>query len=1248
MSNWWTPLFHHLIRRKPEWLPSSLSPDGSDENIQVELLPLTATYEQEHHGDYFNAIEVALTEKNRQVIKNIALTGSYGVGKSSILQQVAQTHEENVVQISLSTLGVADDDHSPNAGASSKTNRIQKEIVKQLLYREDPDKTPGSRFRRIGQLSRWRGLGIAALASLALTVLFFLTGWTSQLAELVLPYWNPGLWSHLVLFTIFTLFVFALESAMHNRLRVKSLTTGYATVSLSGDNEMTYFDQYLDEIVYFFEVTKADIVIFEDIDRFDDPHIFETLRSLNSLINSAKQLNGRSIRFIYAIKDSIFDELGRDVSTKDHGDTSMLQDAAVIELVRANRTKFFDLVIPIVPFITHRSARDIMLRTMNEIERHISPELIDLAAQHLADMRLIKNTRNEFVIFRRHVLCKIDSVPGLTEDRLLAMILYKNTHLSDFEAIKTQQSNLDLLYADYRKLVADNLAHLDMELIHARHRITELDSVVTRGESLAAELLGYIERIARHLGVTDDSSRSITLASRPQSDSDLESADFWQAFIESDGVIHVSYTNRRQYQQAHTFAISRADASQALRDPLSIDEWRESDREQHQAQLVQLAKDRDFLVNADMSDLVKSEEFKVRLDSSEPASFAELVNLRLGSKLARQLVRAGYINRDFTLYSSTYYAERVSKEATTYLIHHVAPNIADAHFSLSPDDIEAILRERGESILRERGLYNIKVLDYLLETQDERSQILIESLLAYGEDEQSFLQTYLIGGREQESLVRELGNRWPHVIIFIISEAKIDEFMRLRLLNAVLENIRDEVAYKIDGQTRAYIEEHFAELPVFTSNATSAKDAELLVKLLTAMDARLSSLSTLGVNVMRNAIAASRYRITSDNLATAVGGAGRDLALDFIQDHDPVIFEYMLHNLAAYLDVLEETKGNTASIATVEAFGDIIEDALVHANALLPRVIAAAAPECRIARLVEVSEAAWPELAKQQRFPASLENVKVYIDSIGQIDDELAQLLKAAGRVTPSSQIEPPVKEAVALLLLAACELLPDPELRTKLVVGLELTAPLSASSIQSESSPLVGLMIDKGIVADDTASFALTLTADWPTREFAISKSKHFVSYMTPNEIPADDVAPLISSACISDRVKDELLSRVNEFVPTDHHKALAAIAEHADDHNYHLPIDLVTRMAAAQVNRHLLIRVLEPLLPDVSVNQLVGLLRTIGGIYADVAERNGKHPKLPNIEDHRSLVARLEELEVVSSHTTSHEGIVVHMKKA
>jgi len=75
----------------------------------------------------------------------------------------------------------------------------------------------------------------------------------------------------------------------HGRITLEKLTAGPATVSLKAESG-SYFDKYLDEIVYYFEVSRRDIVVFEDLDRFDNVQIFETLRALNTLLNGSAQI----------------------------------------------------------------------------------------------------------------------------------------------------------------------------------------------------------------------------------------------------------------------------------------------------------------------------------------------------------------------------------------------------------------------------------------------------------------------------------------------------------------------------------------------------------------------------------------------------------------------------------------------------------------------------------------------------------------------------------------------------------------------------------------------------------------------------------------------------------------------------------------------------------------------------------------------------------------------------------------------
>ncbi|MBJ7557012.1 DNA-binding protein, partial [Marinomonas spartinae] len=506
---------------------STSSNSGID---NVALTPLTPEFNKKNHGSYAKRINTALEDKR---IRNIALSGTYGIGKSSILQKVAEEHEENIVEISLSTLAPKApdklDDSIPKQ-ASTTTNRIQQEIVKQLLYRVESSKAPRSRFNRIESFNCKREHGIAALSGIVITLLFLLMGWTEKIASIHVSIAAIGTWINAIIFVASVFFTLIARYLFQGRFHISQLSTGNAAISLD-EKSVSYFDQYLDEIVYFFEVSDKNIVIFEDIDRFEDSHIFETLRSLNTLLNNAPQFKSQPIRFIYAVKDSVFEQVEPQKSKEDEKDfnTKPIEES---EIVRANRTKFFDLVIPVVPFITHRSARDLVSQALDGISHDISDELINIAARYVPDMRLLKNTRNEFIIFREKLFTGDDKQLNLSESELFAMMLYKSTHLSDFELIRLGKSKLDEIYRISRKIVAENIKQNEQKI---RNEVSNKDenlskNIKNRSEQYGKKLIEHIERTARSAEYHENRF-SLKIDSEDIEIEHLKSFEFWEKFI---------------------------------------------------------------------------------------------------------------------------------------------------------------------------------------------------------------------------------------------------------------------------------------------------------------------------------------------------------------------------------------------------------------------------------------------------------------------------------------------------------------------------------------------------------------------------------------------------------------------------------------------------------------------------------------------------------------------------------------------
>jgi hypothetical protein len=1205
---------------------------------ETVLLPLTPRYDPDKHRVYFEALEVALTTKKAPIL-NIALTGSYGVGKSSILGEVARRHKRKVLPISLSTLGFADG--KSGEASTSKTNRIQKEIVKQLLYSQDPVRMPGSQYRRMTRFRLWRELGMAVLFAVPVAVVFYLTGWAASIANLIPLPEDWALLVHVVIFGAAVLLIVGFRTLFHNRIQIDKITAGSATISLS-PKTATYFDEYLDEIVYFFEVVRRDIVIFEDIDRFEEPHIFETLRSLNSILNTAKQLKGRRIRFIYAIKDSIFDELGAraaaealdDAEKKASGGSR--EDAAVAEVARANRTKFFDLVIPVVPFITHRSARDLIIDTMKDIDHNVSNELIDLAARHVADMRLIKNVRNEFVIFKRQIIDP--KTLDLDPDKLFAMILYKSTHLSDFELIKLGKSNLDDLYRDSRLLVTSNLSKLGGKIRNARAEKARARVSSTLASELGERLLDYIK-----IRVFDSNGYAIIsydLAGSSVDPDDFTTQEFWTKLAVAGAILTVTFRHPNSREQLQ---VTREEIADALDEPINTKEWAESERARLDAEIREATADREFLSHADLGGLMSRGEFAIKR-AGEELSLHDLAEGHLQSNLAVQLVAAGYIDRNFTLYTSTFYGERISANATNFILKNIDANVTDMFFPLSADDVDAIIREKGRTILRERSSYNLSVLDRLLGSSQELTAILVGKLMTYAAEEREFLLAYLEDGEKQVELIEELAGRWPKTLAMLTEDAHLDDDAANQLIDVALLNLSSDLSYVMRDSLHDYLVQNYAALRAFTSDDITGAQAEQIAALVNKLGARIPDLDVLGKPVLAAVVASGDYELTRENLFVALGSPTPSLSLDGIGAADGAVLNRALEDLPRYLALLHPEE---ATVDDPSEFARLI-DAVAEADATqLEPVIQRATSNCHVEDLTTVPPKAWWTLAAGQRFPASFANVYAYaVDQIG-IEANLAGLLSSAGRITvPKGTNESEIIELATTILKASAELL-SAKVRADLVSGLGLKEYLDAASVPSEPGELIGRLIEESVVADDEDTFARIPVTDINGMAYAINRSTAFPDFMSTMQIPPQNIEGIMSNTDVRASVKDAIVDRFDEFTEDAKPRALSVVAQYVLSHGKGLTYQQVARIAAEGVKAEIVLPLLQPHLSSLAATGIAGVLMSLGGEYGKITVTNGRYGLIRDTPAARAVADRLYTLNVVSSKTPKDGILRVNMRK-
>ena len=439
------------IDKKADSAVNSPAQEKQNPNASSELIVLSPHYDEKHHGLYVEKLEQAVRNPK---VRNIALTGGYGTGKSSIIQGLIERihsskefNKTRPIVISLPTIQVADESNFKN----DRTDRIQRDIVKQLLYRSNPRKMRGSQYRRITHVTAPQRVITCFIVAAFLTFTFWLLAkpdwhWHWSQGGSLWGYWQP-----ITVQAILWGLMFYTDWIWIDKPTIKGLELGPTKLELEKNSSgSSYFDQCLNEIIYYFEVSGTNFVIFEDLDRFDDPYIFDALHELNELINISlgqerfTEQNNPPVKFLYATRDSIFEH-------KTKGIIENADARYTHRLEIENRTKFFDVIVPIVPFSTSRNAYEYLKQLIDssEFSIEIDRKLLEIVGSEISDYRLLANIVSEFQIFTERIFTSWDGNKEVEEflndhaNYLFTFIVYKNTHLTDYEKIQTGESNID-------------------------------------------------------------------------------------------------------------------------------------------------------------------------------------------------------------------------------------------------------------------------------------------------------------------------------------------------------------------------------------------------------------------------------------------------------------------------------------------------------------------------------------------------------------------------------------------------------------------------------------------------------------------------------------------------------------------------------------------------------------------------------------------------------------------------------------
>jgi len=387
------------------------------------LTPTITEDKKEHKDDpYTKALFYALTDSE---INNIAISGPFGAGKSSFIYSFEHHHKGywNFLNISLATF--KDSSTKTPEGDEKQNQLIERSILQQLLYKVEKDKIPRSRFKRIQKVSNSKiilQLAIFLTWILSISLIF-----KNDLAKKFLNFSSADYLNQLndlPLFPITTISIATISSIILMymlykhllNMRISKLNFLKGEIGVDESSNASILNEHLDEILYFFEATKYDVVVIEDLDRANNEEIFIKLREINELINKSDQVKKPKVTFIYAIKDDMF---------KDE-----------------TRTKFFDFMVPILPYINRsNSIEKLKPKLPKDFD---NDEFLEEIAEYIDDMRLLKNIFTEFKVYD-------EKIKTANKTKQLAMIIYKNIYPKDFSNLHKNEGMLATVFSNIRK-----------------------------------------------------------------------------------------------------------------------------------------------------------------------------------------------------------------------------------------------------------------------------------------------------------------------------------------------------------------------------------------------------------------------------------------------------------------------------------------------------------------------------------------------------------------------------------------------------------------------------------------------------------------------------------------------------------------------------------------------------------------------------------------------------------------------------
>ena len=1183
------------------------------EKKKNEFTDLAPIDDIEYGAEYLKSLHWAIKKKK---VKNIALAGPYGAGKSSIIDTYLKKHRiirTKSLRVSMATFVENETAEKGNPKKISlKQDEIELGILKQLFYKVNYKKIPQSRYLKLYKINWKRVWGYLVLIFLILGVMefIFFPDTLQMIIEKIEEAGGKFGLKEMVSDSIFLAFcagILAIIARTYRlvlfRFKVNEVKLPAETVVKNSETATeTVFNKNMDEIVYFFEETKYRIVFFEDLDRLEDPSIFIHLRELNTLLNNYDGIKGRIV-FVYAIRDDIFTD--------------------------TDRTKFFEFIIPVIPIINSTNSGEIFLQKLEESEKkgivhEISQEFILDVSPYVEDMRILQNIYNEFVIYKETI--RTDQELKLSDETMMALIIFKNLYPREFAELQMERGVVKQAFEDKQRYISGQCMQWRNEVDELTQELEKYhDDCLEHVKELKTAMLGAMvdwQGIPYSINkshwdkysvskIMEDSFELLKLAELK----DVEIEYYtWSRFQSEKSVNNFQEVFQRYYERIKNFQFVREKGVSSIKN-----------------EIEDLKKKVHELSGWSLKKLI--EEFGVHSVLSEKVT---------ENKLLVFMLRRGYIDEKYANYINYFKGTSITKEDMNYIL--AVKNMEKLPYNYNLTKVGMVIQRLQPYEFEQKSIFNFILLEYLLSEEEEedieKRTVLIGQLSDGTVESWKFIDEFIDLTQYKERLIQLLAMYWENMWNYIVQDITITYERKIFYLRLLVNNVDSERLFELNDKHNisSFIETN----PDILQQLSSIQDQKV-ISLIETLEISFTNVAIENVSeeVLRYVFENQRYelngtmirRIVEFEDGTMLSGLDtRNYTTIISLGYEPLI-KYIQENLKQYVKEIILVPNNTKE--DVEQIMDLLERMLENAPEETEICLELVNHEefC----VDDISECCgkfdsnfdkgvkilWDELLDKEKISLKWENIKCYRDRYKNTP-ELLRYIEANSEQLACLENQC-LNEVFAEELITSTI---DDSAFEKLLPQLELEFDIPIEKVEKQK---VGILIKKKYIPFDVNKYG-EIKDVYPDLcpDFILYNQAEYMEVMEKIPMGEKLLETLLLSSVLDFSNAEVLLDALGENCMTTH------IAQHLLQIHVKISISVFntawTYLLTDEIKNSLMLKYCSILnAPDFEY-----CFSELSKIYPEFGDRSKRHnAEMSNTSENKKLAERLKEVGYITSYT-------------